>query len=127
MCMINGFHTVVYSDDAAATRAFFRDVLELFHVDAGDDWLIFRTPPSELGVHPTAGPDGESWGTVGVHQSSLMCDDITATVAELKAKGVEFTGDVIDEGFGLTTRFLVPGMGQMQLYQPRHPVAYGTD
>ncbi len=122
--MINGFHTIVYSDDAAATRAFFRDVLGWGFVDAGDDWLIFGTPPGELGVHPTQGPDGEPWGTVGVHQSSVMCDDIEATRDELKAKGVEFEGEILDEGFGLTTRFKVPGIGHMMLYQPRHPVAY---
>ena len=125
--MINGFHTIVYSDDAAATRAFFRDILGWSAVDAGDDWLIFQVPPAELGVHPTEGPDGEPWGTRGTHQSSLMCDDIEAAVAELRAKGVTVADEIIDEGFGLTTTIEVPGMGSMMLYQPRHPVAYNLD
>lgn len=122
--MINGFHTIIYSDDAEATRAFFRDVLEWPYLDAHGGWLIFKTPPAELGVHPTAGPDGEPWGTTPTHQSSLMCDDIEATVADLRAKGVTVDDEVRDEGFGLTTMFEVPGAGSMMLYQPRHDLAY---
>ena len=122
--MINGFHTIIYSDDSEATRAFFRDVLEWPHVDAGDGWLIFKTMPAELGVHPTQGPDGEVWGTAPRHQCSLMCDDVEATAADLRTKGVEVADEIVDEGFGLTTMVTVPGAGQMMLYQPRHDVAY---
>ena len=122
--MINGFHTIIYSDDADATRAFFRDVLGWPSVDAGGGWLIFKTTPAELGVHPTAGGDGEVWGTVPTHQSSLMCDDIEATAAELRAKGVTVGDEIKDEGFGLTTSIDVPGAGSMMLYEPRHDVAY---
>ena len=122
--MINGFHTILYSDDAEATRAFFRDVLDWPHVDVGGGWLIFKTRPAELGVHPSAGPDGEEWGKVPTHQSSLMCDDIEATVAELRAKGVTVADEINDEGFGLTTMIDVPGAGQMMLYQARHELAY---
>jgi predicted enzyme related to lactoylglutathione lyase len=116
--MITAVHTLVYADDPEQARAFFRDVLGWPHVDAGGGWLIFRTGASELGVHPTDHGSGQH------HQISLMCDDIEATVAELRAKGVEFTRDIRDDGFGLTIDFLVPGAGDMQLYQPRHPVAF---
>jgi hypothetical protein len=58
------------------------------------------------------------------HEISLMCDDITATVADLRARGVEFTSDVHDAGFGRTISFAVPGAGTMLLYEPRHPKAY---
>ena len=58
------------------------------------------------------------------HEISLMCDDIETTVAELTAKGVEFARPVRDDGFGLTTSFVVPGAGEMMLYQPRHPLAH---
>ena len=51
--MINGAHTVIYSTDPEADRAFFRDVLELTHVDVGDGWLIFGLPPAEVAVHPS--------------------------------------------------------------------------
>lgn len=116
--MITGMHAIVYAEDAAATRAFLRDVLGLPHVDAGNGWLIFRTPPAELGVHP-AEPAAS-----GRHELYLMCDDVGATVAELTAKGVEFTSPVSDAGFGLLTTLRIPGGGELGLYQPHHPVAY---
>ncbi len=94
----------------------FRDVLNFPWVDARDGWLIFKLPPGELASHPDE--------TGGRHELYLMCDDVNATVAELKAKGVEFTSDVTDQGWGLLTSFRVPGAGELGLYQPRHPVAY---
>jgi predicted enzyme related to lactoylglutathione lyase len=112
--MITAVHTLVYAEDADAARAFFRDVLGWPHVDAHDGWLIFKTGPSELGVHPGASS----------HEISLMCDDIEATMAELAAKGAEFAGDVQDRGFGRTVQLKVPGASEIMLYQPRHPVAY---
>lgn len=124
--MINGFHTLIYSDDAEATRAFFRDVLEWPHVDDGGGWLIFKTTPSELGVHPASGPGGEQYGVAGSHHCSLMCDDIEATAAELRAKDV-VVGEVVDQGFGLVAMIEVPGAGQMQLYEARHQLAYELD
>jgi catechol 2,3-dioxygenase-like lactoylglutathione lyase family enzyme len=114
--MITGTHALIYTSDAAATRAFFRDVLEFPHVDAGDGWLIFRLPPAEIGVHPTA--EG------GSHELYLMCDDIDAMVSELSAKGVEFTGPPVDAGFGILATMRLPGGGELGMYQPRHPTAY---
>jgi catechol 2,3-dioxygenase-like lactoylglutathione lyase family enzyme len=120
--VITAVHTLVYSEDAEATRAFFRDVLGYPNVDAHGGWLIFGTGPSELGVHPTeATPGGPP---IARHEITLMCDDIEKTVAELTAKGVEFDGGVDDAGFGRTATFAVPGAGSMMLYEPRHPVAY---
>jgi catechol 2,3-dioxygenase-like lactoylglutathione lyase family enzyme len=114
--VIAGTHTLVFSDDAEATRAFFRDVLELQYVVAHDTWLIFELPPGELGIHP-----GPGWsGQAGQHELFFMCHDIEATVAQLQAKGVEFTGPVEDEGFGLVTKFKVPGAGEIGLYEPKH-------
>ncbi len=124
--MITAVHTLVYADDAEAARAFFRDVLGWANVDAGDGWLIFRTGPSELGVHPAApGPGGQATRTSQHHEISLICDDIEATVAELAARGAQFTGDVTDRGFGRIAMLRIPGAGDMMLYQPRHPPAYG--
>ncbi len=123
--MITAVHTLVYADDADAARAFFRDVLGWPHVDARGGWLIFKTGPSELGVHPASGgQDDAQWSTGQHHEITLMCDDIAATVAALEAKGAEFTREVRDDGFGLTTTVRVPGAGEMMLYQPRHPPAY---
>jgi catechol 2,3-dioxygenase-like lactoylglutathione lyase family enzyme len=125
--MINGFHSLIYSDDPDATRAFLRDVLGWPYVDAHGGWLIFKTPPSEVGVHPAEGDNGEQWATTPQHQLSLMCDDLVATIAELKAKGVEVDDTIQDQGFGLVSSINVPGAGAMLLYQPRHALAYELD
>jgi len=122
--MITAVHTLVYADDPDRARAFFRDVLGWANVDAHGGWLIFKTGPSEMGVHPTSGDDQGGWSTHPHHEITLMCDDISATVAELSAKGAEFQGGIEDQGFGLVATMLVPGAGNMMLYQPKHPVAY---
>jgi catechol 2,3-dioxygenase-like lactoylglutathione lyase family enzyme len=113
--MINAIHTMIFADDADKTRAFLRDVLKLDHVDAGEGWLIFALPPAEMGVHPVEG------GEKPHHRLYLMCDDIHKTIADLKKKGVEFVGDVQDQGWGVLTSLRVPGAGEIALYQPRHP------
>jgi catechol 2,3-dioxygenase-like lactoylglutathione lyase family enzyme len=111
--MITGAHVTVFSQDAKAAQAFFREVLGLEAVDAGGGWWIFALPPTEVAFHPS-GPDTR-------HELFLMCDDIEATVARMREHGVEFTAPVSDEGFGLMTRFRLPGAGEMGLYEPRHP------
>jgi hypothetical protein len=116
--VINGAHAIIYTKDAEADRAFFREVLELDSVDAGGGWLIFALPPAELALHPHA--------SGGPHQLYLMADDIHATVAELKVKGVEFMHEVSDERFGLLTAIRLPGGGELGLYEPRHPSPLAT-
>jgi predicted enzyme related to lactoylglutathione lyase len=113
--MITGVHAIVFTQDADAVRAFFRDVLGLSSVDAGGGWLIFALPPAELAAHPAEG--------AGHHELYLMCDDVQATAQELAAKGVELSRPVTDEGFGLMTAIRMPGGGELGLYEPRHPTA----
>jgi len=115
--MIIGIHALIHATDAAKTRAFFKDVLQLPSVDAGEGWLIFALPPAELGIHPEEAKT--------FHALSLICDNVEKTVAELRNKGVEFTQPVVDRGFGLVTTLRIPGGGEMNLYQPRHPMAIG--
>ena len=113
--MINAVHTVIYAKEAEAVRTFFRDTLELPCVDAGNGWVIFALPPGELGVHPT-----DSSARDGQHELYLMCDNIQATVAELKGKGVEFTKPVTDAGWGVLTAIKIPGGQELFLYEPKH-------
>jgi predicted enzyme related to lactoylglutathione lyase len=123
--VITALHALVYADDPEAARAFFRDVLCWPHVDAGGGWLIFRTGPSEVGVHPTSGFGDDAPPIPEHHEISLVCDDLRATLAELEARGAEFSRGVEEQGFGLTAVLTVPGAGNILLYQPRHEVAHG--
>ncbi len=111
--MITAAHAIIYTSDADADRAFFRDVLGFESVDGGGGWLIFKLPPAELAAHPAA--------TGGRHELYLMCDDVHATVQELSERGAVFARDVTDEGFGLMTAIRLPGGGELGLYEPRHP------
>jgi predicted enzyme related to lactoylglutathione lyase len=123
--MITAIHSLIYSDDPDATRAFLRDVVGWPFVDAHGGWLIFGTGPSEMGVHPTYHEqNGERVSVPAHHEVSMMCDDIDKTRAELEAKGATFDGPVQDQGYGLISMMNVPGSCQMQLYQPKHTVAY---
>ena len=113
--MITGVHAIVFAEDAEATRAFLRDVLDLPSVDAGGGWLIFALPPAEIAVHPA-----EAGGRAELY---LMTDDVAATVAALKAEGIEVARPVSDQGWGLLTAITLPGGVELGLYQPLHPTA----
>ena len=117
---INGLHGLFYTSEPEKLRAMLRDVFGFKHVDAGGGWLIFQTPPSEVGVHPAEGP---SWEGGARHLISFMCDDINKTIAELRAKGVSVAGEPKDEGYGITTMLNLPGGCDVMLYEPRHPIA----
>jgi catechol 2,3-dioxygenase-like lactoylglutathione lyase family enzyme len=114
--MIRGMHAMFYSSEADALRAFLKDKLGLAGMDVGGGWLIFDAPEADLGVHPTVGGALAS----GTSDISFYCDDIAQTVGELRARGVEFTQEVEDRGYGLVTFFKVPGGFKVQLYQPRY-------
>jgi hypothetical protein len=109
--MIHGAHVIIYSKDADADRAFFRDVLQYKSVDAGHGWLIFALPPAEVAVHPSAQND--------VHELFLMCDDVRALIAEMKAKQVECS-PIDEQRWGSITRLTLPGGGKLGIYQPKH-------
>jgi catechol 2,3-dioxygenase-like lactoylglutathione lyase family enzyme len=112
--MIIGGHIIIYSKDANADRAFFREVLGFAGVDAGKGWLIFRLAPAELAIHPAQDN--------GRHELYLMCDDVDATARDLQSKGI-VCQPITDQGWGLLTSFTLPGGGAVGLYQPRHPTA----
>ena len=119
--MITAVHTLVYADDYEAARAFFRDVLQLPFADTGGGWLIFKTGPSELATHPNAW--GEGSAATRIDQSfdvSLMCDDLAKTMAELRERGAEFDGDVVEQPWGHTIAVKVPGAGTITVYEPTY-------
>ncbi len=125
--MIAAIHLLIYSDDAEATRAFLRDVIGWPYVEEPDSggWLIFKSGPSELGVHPTHQTHGEvTYDNPRQHSISLMCDDLSRTMAELEGRGAEFTGPVEEQRFGITVMLKVPGADDIMLYEPRHPTGF---
>ena len=113
--MIRGVHTMFYSSEPDALRAFLLDKMQLPFTDVGEGWLIFDLPEADMGCHPAG--DGADAGT---HNVSFYCDDVHKSVAKLKSRGVEFIDDISDRGYGLVTHFLMPGGVEIQLYQPRY-------
>jgi len=113
--MISGAHIVLYSKDAEADRKFFQNVLKFPHVDAGNGWLIFALPPTELAFHPTKKGDSQGF--------FLMCDDLKATIKMLKQKNVQCSAP-IEEDWGAVALITLPSGSEIGLYQPKHPLAH---
>jgi catechol 2,3-dioxygenase-like lactoylglutathione lyase family enzyme len=124
MPIVNGAHVILYSRDADADRAFFRDVLSFPAVDAGHGWLIFALPPAEAAFHPG---DAQPAGNAGQASAELflLCEDLQATIATLQERGVACTA-VAHERWGLVTRIVLPSGAHLGLYEPRHPTAIGA-
>ena len=128
---IRGTHLLFYSADPLADRNFLRDMLGFKYVDTGHDWLIFKLPPAEAGVHPLEGPNtpdaamqGERGPGGGFMISTvwLMVDDVEAARQQLAAKGVE-AAEAQNEGWGISTSFALPSGARLGLYQPLHEIA----
>lgn len=109
-----GTHALLYTSEPEALRACLRDTFGWHNVDAHDGWLIFALPPAELGVHPADAP---------AHELSFMCDDIRATIADLSSKGIAFSGEPEDRGFGIGVKMVLPGGVEVLLYEPKHATA----
>jgi hypothetical protein len=109
--MLVGAHTIIFSKDPDADRAFLRDVVGLPSLDVGGGWLIFGLPPSEVAVHPSDRND--------VHEFYLMCDDVEALIAEMRKHNVTCT-PIEDLRWGLLTQLSLPGGGTLAVYQARH-------
>jgi hypothetical protein len=109
--MIIGAHSIIYSTNPDADRAFLRDVLKLTNVDVGGGWLIFGLPPAEVAVHPSDEND--------VHEFYLMCDDVQALTTEMQKHDI-VCSPVQEQDWGLLTQITLPGGGKLGIYQPRH-------
>ena len=114
--MISGAHLVIYSHNAEADRAFFRDILGFKSVDAGHGWLIFAMPPTEAAFHPA----GEQ-----AHELYFMCDDLETEMAALANQGVQCS-KIEDARWGSITKMRLPSGGHVGLYQPKHPTAIAS-
>jgi catechol 2,3-dioxygenase-like lactoylglutathione lyase family enzyme len=112
--MISAAHIVLYSTNADADRAFFRDVLGFKSVDAGHGWLIFALPPGEAAFHPSDGND--------YHELYFICNDLKAEMASLAEKNVTCS-EVQEARWGSIAKIPLPGGGAVGLYQPKHPLA----
>ena len=108
---ITGAHALFHTPEPDALRQLLGDAFGWSNIDVGDGWLIFALPPGEIAVHPSDHPR---------HELSFFCDDLTSTIAELSAKGVEFRGEPIDEGYGVVITMVLPGGVEVLLYEPRH-------
>src|SRR5205807_201085 len=111
MAMIIGAHSIIYSKDPEADRAFLRDVLKLPNVDVGGGWLIFALPPAEVAVHPGDKND--------VHELYLMCEDVAVFIEELRKRKITCS-EIHHERWGILTQVTLPGGGKLGVYQPRH-------
>jgi catechol 2,3-dioxygenase-like lactoylglutathione lyase family enzyme len=116
--LITGVHALIYTTDADADRAFFRDVLGLESIDSGGGWLIFALPPAEVALHPSESNDR--------HELYLLCNDIEETARRLKSKGVEVERPFHEERWGRVSSIRLPGGGKLGIYQPKHPLAHGN-
>ncbi len=115
--MISGTHVIIYTKDAEADRAFFKDVLGFKHIDAHDGWLIFSLPPAELACHP--------YEKNNVHELFFMCKDINAEINYLKSKNISCS-ELTEHDWGTLTKIKLPGGGEVGLYQPKHKTAIET-
>lgn len=112
--MIQAAHVIVYTTDAEADRAFFRDVLGWSHVDVGHGWLIFKMPPSEVAMHPAE--------TNNKHELYFVVEDIQAFLSEMASRGVP-TAPIHEEMWGSLTSITLPGGGTIGVYQAKHALA----
>jgi hypothetical protein len=112
---VTGLHALIYTPAADDLRALLADAFGFSHVDAGEGWLIYALPPAELGVHPGSEPR---------YELSLMCDDITRTMSDLRERGVTFDAEPEERDWGTAVTMILPGGVAMLLYEPRHPTAH---
>jgi len=112
--MIIGTHFLIYSKDAVKDRAFLKNVLGFRSVDAGEGWLVFALPPSEVAVHPAEKPE---W-----HELYLLTDDVHEEIARLTRLGVACSA-VKEQSWGSHCVITLPSGGLLGLYQPKHPMA----
>ncbi|MFW6079175.1 MAG: VOC family protein [Gemmatimonadota bacterium] len=122
--MINGAHLLLYSSDPDADQAALERILRSRSVPAEPGRVIFALPPAEIATHPGSGDFTQRHAghdLLGV-VLYLMCDDLASTVEELEESGIDCT-ETEEAEFGLKTTIVLPGGGEIGLYQPSHETA----
>jgi catechol 2,3-dioxygenase-like lactoylglutathione lyase family enzyme len=109
--MISGAHVMIFTQDEAADRAFFRDVVGIPCIDGGGGWLIYKLPPTKMGVHGGEQND--------IHHLYFMCDDLDSEIARLADAGVTCS-EPFRASWGRATGIPLPGRGKIGLYEPHH-------
>ena len=109
--MLTGAHSIIYSTDSEADRAFFKDVLRLSNVDVGGGWLIFGLPPSEVAFHPAE--------SNGKQEFYFMCEDIEKFIAWMNEIEVPCT-PIHEEPWGRLVDITLPGGSALGEYQAHH-------
>ena len=115
---ITGLHTLLYSSEVDAFRAVMRDVFEFPHVAFDNGFMIFDCPPATMEPHPGPPEFDVHPGDRVTHEVGFVCDDIDATIEELRAKGVGFRGKKMDMGWGHAIVMVLPGGVEVVLYEP---------
>ncbi len=69
-------------------------------------------PPLEAAFHDSEENDQ--------HELYLMCDDLSATLKQLKSKKVKVS-EVTQQRWGKLASFSLPGGGKIGIYEPSHP------
>jgi hypothetical protein len=110
--MITGTHTILYSTNPEADKAFLLNVLHLTNVDVGHGWLIFGLPPSEIAVHPA--------DTNGPSEFFLLCDNIQDFIRQMAEANIP-CDPVQNQRWGHLTYLTLPGGGKLGVYEPLHP------
>jgi len=109
--MIVGAHSIIYSVDPEADRAFFRDVLKFPNVDVGGGWLIFGLPPAEVAFHPSK--------VNGKQEFYLMVTGIGEFTSHMAHHQIPCSS-IHEEAWGRLVEITLPGGGAVGVYQPLH-------
>jgi catechol 2,3-dioxygenase-like lactoylglutathione lyase family enzyme len=83
----------VVSDDLEAQRRFYREVLGLQEMEAGESWIEFDMGSNRVFELIARDPNVPQYGTPGT-VVGFEVEDIQAAAAELTARGVERVSDV---------------------------------
>ncbi len=87
---------MVHPFEPEAPRACLRNELRIPYADVGAGRLICHLPEARLGCQPASQRGSQASGTRYIPS---YCDDNRSSAAEVRARSVEFTDEISDEGY----------------------------